>query len=690
MEILKKAILTPVFTLLACLQPALVVAAIHNGIPIAKDINSDPNIVEINLEASVSEVELTPGVRTKMYTYNGSFPGPLIKAKVGDTLIVNFKNSLPESSSIHWHGLRLPALMDGSTVSQNPVPPGGTFTYKFKLKDASLFWYHPHVRTNEQVEKGLAGPLWVTESDRKLTGNLAFLKKIKQYVFVLDDILLDKNGNIEKPFTGNLNTRLDKKINGREGNVLLVNGRKLPTLLVKSGVPIRWRIVNVANARFMTLEIPKHRITRIGGDGGLMLTPERNRKTLRVVPGERADIIFTPKGAPGTEVIVYWKDSPRGRHAFATKGGKIVMSFDPTDGKRKRLPLMKLQFDNSEEATTKKPVKIAIPGFLKQIAPLNTKGARIRTIVLAHSTPTKNGSVDFTINGKTFKKITSEDAPDAVVGETQVWDIVNKTMGDHPFHLHGFFFQVLGTIKKDKTGKVLEVIQAPRLEHKDTVNIPGGPDHDGGSTTVRLAIKFDQGDAKATDIIAYGGVSALNKKNNGKKRSGGWQFHCHVLEHADQGMMSYVEIRDPSTYTRKKANPHQHHHMHMNHNKGKTTNSKSSPDTKTGKDAKTKKDAKTDKDTKTTKTHKPGNQQQVQKNQKSTTTIKNASPKRTPAVRRTKRQTTRPPVDTGRTYPSNDAHSPYQEYPPRNRETYPPPIRRRNTTPANDDPEQVF
>jgi len=94
------------------------------------DINPDPHIVEINLEAREDYVEMIPGVPSKVYTYNGTVPGPLIRGTVGDTLIVHFTNNLPEPTTIHWHGLRLPADMDGSSMSQNPIPPGESFTYE--------------------------------------------------------------------------------------------------------------------------------------------------------------------------------------------------------------------------------------------------------------------------------------------------------------------------------------------------------------------------------------------------------------------------------------------------------------------------------------------------------------------------------------------------------------------------------
>ncbi|VAW84457.1 Multicopper oxidase, partial [hydrothermal vent metagenome] len=87
------------------------------SLQIAQDINPDPRIVEINLQAKESTIEIAQGVFSRVYTYNGVVPGPVIKTNIGDTLIVHFTNNLPEPTTIHWHGLRVPADMDGSTLS---------------------------------------------------------------------------------------------------------------------------------------------------------------------------------------------------------------------------------------------------------------------------------------------------------------------------------------------------------------------------------------------------------------------------------------------------------------------------------------------------------------------------------------------------------------------------------------------
>lgn len=241
-------------------------------LPPIKDINPDAKIVEINLEASETEIEFKPGIKTQMFTYNGLFPGPLIEANVGDTLIVHFTNNLNEATTVHWHGIELPATMDGSNISQAPVPAnGGTFTYQFKLLNAATYWYHPHVQTHRQVEKGLYGALIVRDPAEDRALNLP----TKELTLLLDDIQLDTNEQIAPAYPTDPIEYASAQLNGRETKSnILINGKFWPLSLdIKSGEPIRLRLINTANSKFFRLSLPNHTIHRIGGDGGLINHP---------------------------------------------------------------------------------------------------------------------------------------------------------------------------------------------------------------------------------------------------------------------------------------------------------------------------------------------------------------------------------------------------------------------------------
>src|SRR5688500_17710324 len=118
---------------------------------------NDPRTIRIALEARTTNWEVAPGITISGYGYNGQVPGPVIEAIQGVPLEIAFTNSLSEPTLIHWHGLQIPAAMDGTQATQRPVAPGETFIYRFTPPDAGTFWYHPHQNETEQLEKGLYG-----------------------------------------------------------------------------------------------------------------------------------------------------------------------------------------------------------------------------------------------------------------------------------------------------------------------------------------------------------------------------------------------------------------------------------------------------------------------------------------------------------------------------------------------------
>ena len=122
-------------------------------------------VVSVDLDARQVDWEFKPGRATRAWGFNGQVPGPTIEARVGDVLEVRFTNRLPEPTTIHWHGLRVPAAMDGTDMVQHPIAPGETFTYRFRLPDAGTFWYHPHSNETVQLERGLYGAIVVRGPD---------------------------------------------------------------------------------------------------------------------------------------------------------------------------------------------------------------------------------------------------------------------------------------------------------------------------------------------------------------------------------------------------------------------------------------------------------------------------------------------------------------------------------------------
>jgi FtsP/CotA-like multicopper oxidase with cupredoxin domain len=437
------------------------------------DANPAANVVEFDLDARVSSQTFLPGTTTPAWTYNGTVPGPIIRAHVGDRIVAHFTNHLPEDTTVHWHGIRLQSAMDGVPGHTQPaVPSGGSFDYSFVVPDPGLFWYHPHVASAQEEGDGLYGAILV--EDPKDTDAQQAETFGDDLVLVLSDIDLNADGSLGDPTTGGDFGTLF----GREGNTLIVNGKVKPTIVARAGLRQRWRIVNAAKSRYYQIALDDGTFTLIGVDGGFIQAPVENQQLL-VIPGGRADVIVEPKGAPGTTATVRWIPYDRGYGSTYMIPAQDLFYVKLTDD----APYVE---------------KTPLPTQLRTIAPIDTSTALSRTITLTQDE----------VNGQLVLGIDGVPAPMAVampakVGTTEVWTVTNTMQFDHPFHIHGFFFQALDPL----TGAAL-----PSPRWVDTLNVPQ-------MQTVQLAISYDD-------------------------RPGMWMFHCHILDHADAGMMGMILLSE--------------------------------------------------------------------------------------------------------------------------------------------------
>jgi FtsP/CotA-like multicopper oxidase with cupredoxin domain len=433
------------------------------------DENPAPDVVEVSLEARVVPLEILPGLTSEVWTYGGvAAPyvgGPLLRAKPGDRLIVHFKNSLPEPTTVHWHGVRLHADMDGVPHhSQPPIEPGNTFDYDFVVPDAGLFWYHPHHHDAAQLGFGLYGALIVEHDDeRDALGD--------EVVLVLSDVGLDEEtGQLFDPEAGGAVAT----VFGREGNFVLVNGRVRPTMHAHRGLSQRWRIVNAARSRFFQLALAGHSFRVVGGQAGRVEPYDVAEPVLS--PGERLDVLVTPTGAEGEVLTLEWVPFDRG--------------YGSTEF-REREPVLDVALEGALPAGE----PVVVPDA-PVVEPLSPEGATVVDVVMTLDQD-EQGAVWFGFDGVPFP----EGAPiPATVGETQLWRVKNDTPWDHPFHLHGFFFQ-----PTHEDGSPLA-----RVEWLDTFNVPR-------EESRAFLVRYDN-------------------------RPGAWMFHCHILDHADAGMMSFVDL----------------------------------------------------------------------------------------------------------------------------------------------------
>jgi FtsP/CotA-like multicopper oxidase with cupredoxin domain len=436
--------------------------------PMLPNLSSRPRVVEVSITAAPTRLQLVPGGPiVDAYAYNGTVPGPTLEANEGDSVIIHFHNALAEPTTVHWHGVHLPANADGSPLY--PIAPGASHDYRFRLArgSAATYWYHPHPdrRSGYQIAMGLYGGIVVHAADDSLAA-----RRIADKLLILADNRFDARGAVDFPDPKSVDAIVDLE-NGREGNVLLVNGQVMPTISIRSGELQRWRIVNASASRIYRLSIPGRRLIQVGTDGGLIEHPVELPDVM-LANSERVELLVQGGVAGDTTVL---ESLPYDRYMPQTR---------PADWNHPR-PLLALRttLDSASPPVT-------IPAALRRMPALDTAHvAAHRVIVMSQGL----------IDGKQMD-MHRVDARSRL-GTTEIWTIQNVVGMDHPFHLHGFHFEVL-----DRDG-VPEAFRS----WKDTGNVPK-------HSSMRIVVHFDD-------------------------FPGRWMYHCHILDHEDQGMMGVLEVR---------------------------------------------------------------------------------------------------------------------------------------------------
>ena len=429
---------------------------------------------------------------TAVWAYNGTVPGPEIRARQGERLRVAVENRLDEETTVHWHGLRVPNAMDGVPhLTQKPIAPGETFVYEFDVPDAGTYWYHPHQRGSEQVGRGLYGPLIVEEPSP--------IQVDRDVVWVLDDWRLLQDAQISPDF-GNM---MDASHNGRVGNTVTVNGRIPETFAVRSGERIRLRLTNTANARIFGLEFAGHRPLVVAYDGQPVEPHEAQGGRVILGPAMRMDIVIDMAGTPGDRFRV--TDTFYNQLAYRL----LDLVYEPEPLRRRPLDTPVALAANTMPEPDPKAAKrheIAFGGGMMSGGTLGGMmggmmdgmmggmmgGGRMDPRGMTH-----NGI--WTINGVSATGHVHDPFLNLRLGGSYVLAMHNNTAWHHPIHLHGHSFRVIG-----RDGKPTR-----HREWQDTVLM---------SPRERVEIAF----------VA--------------DNPGDWMFHCHILEHQAAGMMGVIRV----------------------------------------------------------------------------------------------------------------------------------------------------
>jgi FtsP/CotA-like multicopper oxidase with cupredoxin domain len=436
------------------------------GLSHAVDPDPSDDIAEYSLVVGEEAVELVKGQVVDAWTYNSLTPGPLLQAWIGQTMRIHVTNDLSEPTTIHWHGLRIDVAMDGVVMGKvQAIEPGETFTYEFTPPDAGTYWYHPHVRAHVQVEAGLYGALIVHERGTAAPSIDA------DRIFVIDDVLLDGDGQIMEV---NMNSMMTQ-MHGRSGNRLLINGQEAPlSASMVPGAVERWRLVNTANARTAHFRFPGLEVREIGADGGLW-----RQAWLRDI-----DYLQLPIGARAELEV---------RLAEGEESGsmeQVVLALDADDN------VVELGFDRVLAHLDEEAEPSIATGHHANPDTIRPDPEGADTYLMEISAAQGSGGIVWMLNGRAWPHESDWIVPQNV---PQIIEIRNTAGPEHPFHLHGQFFEVM-----DRNGSDADL---PGL--RDTVLV-------GGMDTVTVVTNFDN--------------------------PGEWMVHCHILEHAELGMMTTVTV----------------------------------------------------------------------------------------------------------------------------------------------------
>jgi FtsP/CotA-like multicopper oxidase with cupredoxin domain len=456
------------------------------------------------------------GRTVTMLGFNGQYPGPLIQVDQRSTIQVRFINRTDFPTAMHWHGVRLDNRFDGAPhVTQDPVPPGGTFDYTIHFPDAGIYWYHPHHREDVLQDLGLYGNLLVRSRDPGF-----FAPANREEVLMLDDLLMGEAGPTEYGRDAPTHALM-----GRFGNVLLVNGEPAWTSTARRGEVVRLFLTNVSSTRVFNLSWrgARTRMKLVASDLG-KYEEESWVENVVIAPAERfvVDVRFDEAGEvtlvnrvraidhimarffEETQVLATMRvrtpgASPDHVKTFNTlrRNADVIADID------RFRPQFNRAVDHELSITLETG---SLPFPLKPL--MNFESVYRHPVEWSGTMP----EMDWVATGKTARWILRDPATGREnmdirwrfkVGEVIKLRLVNDRRAlhamQHPMHIHGQRFLVTA----------VNAVPSRHLAWKDTVLVPTG---------------------FTADVL-------LELSNPGK-----WMLHCHVAEHIETGMRMVFEV----------------------------------------------------------------------------------------------------------------------------------------------------
>lgn len=436
-----------------------------------------------SLTADTSSHVFYGSASTPTYGYNGSYLGPTLIMNRNDSVAISVTNNLPQETTVHWHGMHIPAWTDGGP--HTAIPAASTWQIGYKVMNAaSTCWYHPHLHMNtgNQVYMGLAGMIIVKDTVEAQL-NLPRSYGVDDFPVVLQDRSFNVNGTL--------------LVEGLADS-MIVNGTANAYLDAPAQV-VRMRLLNGSNIRSYNLGFSDNRsFWVIASDGGLLAQPYQVTR-LKIHGGERYEILVDLTTSLGN---TFYLTSYASQFANIEPGGSGMQNGNsPLNGVD--FPIMQINV----VAATASPVT-TIPASLITVSPwlaVNADTTRYKSLM-------GNGMFaqmsNFTINGLTFDMMVINDT--IPLNNIEIWEFQNSTNLAHPIHIHDVTFYIL----------TRDGIAPPPHEAalKDVFYIMPGE-------IVQVIMKFED---FADDTIPY-------------------MYHCHNLFHEDNGMMAQFIVVSPST-----------------------------------------------------------------------------------------------------------------------------------------------
>jgi len=472
---------------------------------------------QFHLTVAEGSREFLPGRQTPTAGVNGPFLGPTLRLRRGEDVDLTVQNNLDEITTMHWHGMHVPARMDGTPHQK--IEPGESWTASFPVdQQAAPLWYHPHPHgnTGRHVYRGVAGLMWI-DDDNSDTLSLPKTYGVDDIPLVLQDRLFDDDGAF----------RFARNQGAVFGNTMLINGTYNPFLQVESR-RIRFRLLNGSNARIYYIGFDDNReFHQIATDGGFLETPLQTNRVI-LAPGERAEILVD--FSDGAEVVLksypeagflrtitsfFWgigtgnlqllkivpRPAKRASHALPERLNTISR-IDPSLAAKTRPMVLAgpRQGGRGERGGRLQNIQQRITRNLEALQGGRGQGGR-------GGRRGRGGRGGPPINGKTMDMARIDEV--VRLGDIEIWEVHNRGGQPHPFHLHPVQFQIL-----DRNG---QPSTSADLGWKDTVLVPPGD-------LVRIIMAFDR---YADPQVPY-------------------MYHCHILEHEDNGMMGqFLVVEEP-------------------------------------------------------------------------------------------------------------------------------------------------